>query len=175
MTLCWILSSTHKHHIVSIQYQSHKCLPEKSRLDCLRILIMLWLFKDPVVIMKEIMYCLFKDPIVTVAWLNLNMPNKTVKNGLKRPNFPKWIFFLEKQLIKFSCTYWPLPFYKILKEFLEPIQSYDDVPFSGPKWPICPEQIFFGANHYYYFHLPIDPCHCAKFNAPNKKFFEKNY
>ena len=31
--------------------------------------------------------------------------------------------------------------------------------FSGPKWSICPEQRFFGKNHYY-FHLPI---HFAKF------------
>ena len=37
------------------------------------------------------------------------------------------------------------------------------MPFSGPKWPICPEQIFFGTNHYYYFHLPIGPFHCARF------------
>ena len=72
-------------------------------------------------------------------------------------------FFLEKQLIKFSCTYWPLSFCKILKKFLGLIQSYEDVPFSGPKWPICPEQNFFGTNHYYYFHLPIGPFHCAKF------------
>ena len=72
-------------------------------------------------------------------------------------------FFLEKQLIKFSCTYQPLSFCKILKEFLEPIQSYQDVPFSGTKWPICPEQISFGTNNYYYFHLPVGPFHCAKF------------
>ena len=25
------------------------------------------------------------------------------------------------------------------------------------------EQIFFGTNHFYYFHLPIDLFHCAKF------------
>ena len=25
----------------------------------------------------------------------------------------------------------------------------------GEKWPICPEQNFFGANHYYCFHLPF--------------------
>ena len=25
----------------------------------------------------------------------------------------------------------------------------------GAKWPICPEQNFFGANHYYCFHLPF--------------------
>ena len=38
-----------------------------------------------------------------------------------------------------------------------------DVPFLGPKWPICHEQNFFGANHYYYFYLPIGPFNCAKF------------
>ena len=93
------------------------------------------------------------------------MPNQTVKNGLKakKIKLPQMNFFLEKQLIKFSCTYWPLSFCKILKKFLGLIQSYEDVPFSGPKWPICPEQIFFGKNHYYYFHLPIGPFHCAKF------------
>ena len=36
------------------------------------------------------------------------------------------------------------------------------MPFSGPKWPIYPERISFGTNHYY-FHLPIGPFHCAKF------------
>ena len=86
--------------------------------------------------------------------------------------------FLEKQLIKFSCTFWPLSFCKILKKFLGPIpfvmnkfflvqtiitfiyllalfivqnlkkflqqiQSYEDAPFLGPKWSICPKQIFF--------------------------------
>ena len=39
----------------------------------------------------------------------------------------------------------------------------EDVPFSGPKWPICLEQIFFGTKHYHYFDLPIGPFHCAKF------------
>ena len=72
-------------------------------------------------------------------------------------------FFLEKQLTKFSCTYQPLSFCKIFKRFLEPIQGYEDVPFSGPKWSICPEQNFSGKNHYYYFHLTISPFHCAKF------------
>ena len=103
--------------------------------------------------------------------------------------------FLEKQLIKFSCIYWPLSFCKILKKFFRLIQSYEDVLFSGRKWPICHEQIFFGTNHYYYFHLPIGSFHCAKFKkhsytgsrvmrichfwvqngpfAPNKVFFEK--
>ena len=79
-----------------------------------------------------------------MVWLNLTMPNQTVKNGLKakKIKLPQMNFFLEKQLIKFSCTYWPLSFCKILKKFLGLIQSYEDVPFSGPKWPICHEQFF---------------------------------
>ena len=31
-----------------------------------------WLFKDPVIIMKEILSWLFKDPIETVALLNFD-------------------------------------------------------------------------------------------------------
>ena len=43
-----MLTTTHKHHIISIQCPSHICLPEKSCLYCLRILIMSCLFKDPI-------------------------------------------------------------------------------------------------------------------------------
>ena len=97
------------------------------------------------------------------------MPNQTVKNTLKakKIKLPQMNLFLKKQLIKFSCTYWPLSFCKILKKFLGLIQSYEDVPFSGPKWPICHEQNFFGTNHYY-FHLPIGLFHCTIF----KKFLQ---
>ena len=52
---------------------------------------------------------------------------------------------------------------KFLKKSLGLIQSYEDVPLLGPKWPISHERIFFGTNHYYYFHLPIGPFQCAKF------------
>ena len=54
-----------------------------------------------------------------MAWLNLTMPNQTVKNRLKakRIKLPQINFFLEKQLIKFSCTFWPISFCKILKKF----------------------------------------------------------
>ena len=31
-----------------------------------------------------------------------------------------------------------------LKKFLQLIQSYEDVPFLGPKWFICPKQEIFG-------------------------------
>ena len=113
--------------------------------------------------MKEIMSECLRIQL-TVVWLNLTMANQTVKNGLKakKITLPQMNFFLQK-LIKFSCTYWPLSFCKILNKFLGSIQSYEDVPFSGPKWPICHEQNFFGTNHDYYFHLPFDPSHCVKF------------
>ena len=71
-----------------------------------KILIMSCLFKDPVVIIKE----LYPDCLriqLTVVWLNFDHPNQTVKNGLKakKIKLPQMNFFLEKQLIKFSCTY----------------------------------------------------------------------
>ena len=98
----------HKHHIISIQHPSHKCFPEKSCLDCLRILIISWLFKNPVVIMKKIMPCLFKDTINS-GLAQFDHAQSNSKNGLKakreRSNCHKLIFFLEKQLIKLSCTY----------------------------------------------------------------------
>ena len=31
-----------------------------------------------------------------------------------------------------------------LTEFLQQIQSYEDVPFLGSKWSICPKQKIFG-------------------------------
>ena len=79
-----------------------------------------------------------------MAWLNLTMPKQTVRNGLKAKKIkqPHMNFFLQKQLIKFSCTYWSLLFCKIFKKILRLIQSYEAVPFSGPKWPICHEQTF---------------------------------
>ena len=99
------------------------------------------------------------------------MLNQTVKNGLKSKKIKlhKMNFFLEKQLIKFACTYQPLSFCKILQTFLGPTQSYENVPFSGPKWLICPEQNFFRTNHYYYFHLPIGPFHCVKLYSRSRR------
>ena len=102
------------------------------------------LLKDPVSIMKEIMSWMFKDPIVKVAWFNFDCDHWNRKNWPKKIKFPQMNFFLQKQLITFSCTYYPLSFCKILKKFFQPIQSYVDVPFLGPKWPICLEQFFLG-------------------------------
>ena len=65
---------------------------------------MSWLFKDPVVIMKEIMSWLFKDPINSGPGQFAHA--QSVKNGLKAKTIklPQMNLFLEKQL-KFSCTY----------------------------------------------------------------------
>ena len=62
---------------------------------------MTWLFKDPVVIMKEIMLWLFKDPINS-GLAQFDHANQTVKNGVKakRIKLPQMNFFLKKQLIK---------------------------------------------------------------------------
>ena len=114
-----------------------------------------------------------------MAWLNLTMPNQTVKNGLKakKIKLPQMNFFLKKQLIKFSCTllrmchFWakngPFVLNKFflvqtiiitfiyllalfivqnLKKFLQRIQSYENVQFLGPKWPIFPNENFFSEN-----------------------------
>ena len=43
---------------------------------------MSWLFKEPVVIMKEIMPWPLKDPINS-SLLNLTMPNQTIETGIK--------------------------------------------------------------------------------------------
>ena len=69
-----------------------------------------------------------------MAWLNLTMHNQTVKNGLKA----KKIKLPQMNLLA------PFILQNLKKKFLEPIQSYEDMPFSGLKWPICPEQNFFG-------------------------------
>ena len=93
------------------------------------------------------------------------MPNQIVKNGpkAKKIKLPEMNFFLQKQLMKFSSTYWPLSFCKILKKFLGPIQSYEDVHFLAQNGPFVMNKTFLGTNHYYYFHLPIGPFHCTKF------------
>ena len=152
------MTSTHKHHIISIQYPSHKCLPEKSCLDCLRILIMSWLFKDPAVIMKVIMSWLFKDPIVTVAWLNFNhgqSNSKKMASRLNRSNCPKWIFFSKDNKI---FMYLLAPF--ILQNLTRVLRADPELPgcaIFGHKMAHLSWDIFFDTNQYYYFH------HCAKF------------
>ena len=89
---------------------------------------MSWLFKDTVVIMKEIVPWLFFEDPINSGIAQLAMANQALKNGLKASN-------------KINCP--NFLFCKILRKFSELIQSYDDVPFLDPEWPICPEQFFF--------------------------------
>ena len=115
------MTSTYKHHIISIQYPSHKCLPEKSCLECLRILIMSWIFKDPVVIMKEIMSWLFKGPIYS-GLVQFDHAKSNSKNGLraKKIKFPHMNFFSKKTANKISM-YLLAPF--ILQNFKKIIRT----------------------------------------------------
>ena len=77
---------------------------------------------------------------------------------------PQMNFFSKNNFSKnFQVPIGPFHSAKFLQKFLWPIQSYEDVPFSDPKWSTCDEQNFFGTNRYYYFHLPIGPFNCAKF------------
>ena len=102
-----------------------------------------------------------------MAWLNLTMPNQTVKNSLKakKIELPQMNFVLEKQLIKFSCTYQLLSFCKIfIKKFLELIHSYEDVHhFWDQNSP------FVQNNFFAFLYKPLlllsstyGPFHCAK-------------
>ena len=83
------------------------------------------------------------------------MPNQTVKNSLKakKIELPQMNFVLEKQLIKFSCTYQPLSICKIfIKKILELIQSYEDVRhFWDQNSPFALNKILLGINHCYSF------------------------
>ena len=80
-----------------------------------------------------------------MAWLNLTMSNQTVKKGIKakKIKLPQMNFFLEKQLIKFSCAYWPLSF---CKNFLKKFRADPELRgciISGPKIAHLSWTIFF--------------------------------
>ena len=74
--------------------------------------------------------------------------------GSKMAHLLWTIFFMN------HCYYFHLPICPFhcakFKKFLERIQNYEDAPFLGPKWSICPKQNFFCKiiNHS---HLPINP------------------
>ena len=120
------MTSTHKHHIISIQYPPHKCLPGKSCLHCLRILIMSWLFKDPI-----------------NSGLAQFRPCPTSSKICQKDQIaPNEFFSRKKKLIKCSCTYWPLSFCKMFKQFLEPIQDYEDMSFAGSAQNIVLNKMF---------------------------------
>ena len=116
-----------------------------------------WLFKDPVVIIKEIMPWLLRIQLA-VTRLNLTMPNQTVKNSLKakKIELPQMNFVLVKQLMELSCTYELLLICKsFIKKILELIQNYDVRHFWEKKSWFVLNKFFVGINHCSYFHLPM--------------------
>ena len=62
--------------------------------------------------------------------------------GTKMTHLSRTNFFWYKPLLLLSSAYWPFSLWKIYKKFLQRIQSYEDASFLGPKWFICPKQIF---------------------------------
>ena len=60
--------------------------------------------------------------------------------GSKIPQFVLNKIFWYKPLLLLSSTYWPFSLCKILKKFLQPIQSYEDTSFLCPKWLIWHKQ-----------------------------------
>ena len=73
------------------------------------------------------------------------MPNQTVKIGLKAkkmklPNCPEQNYFGTNYCYYFHLPIGPFHCAKLKKKNLQ--QSYEDVPFSGPKWSICPKHFF---------------------------------
>ena len=107
--------------------------------------------------MKEIMSWPFKDPLKS-GLVQFDHSQSNTNDFFSRKTTNKIFMYLLASFILQN-----------FKKLLELIQSYDDIPFLGPKWPICPEQKFFSANHCYYFHLPIGPFHCAKFKKNSSR------
>ena len=111
-----------------------------------------------------------------MAWLNFTMPNQTIKNSLKAKEIKllQMDFVLEKQLIKFLCTYQPLSFCKIfIKKFLLLIQSYEDVcHFRDQNSPFALNKFFFGYKPLLLLSSTYGPFHCAKFKRNRCTIFE---
>ena len=58
------------------------------------------------------------------------------------PFVPNKIFLVQNIIITFIYLF-ALFIVQKLKKFLQQIQSYEDAPFLGPKWSICPKQKLF--------------------------------
>ena len=81
-----------------------------------------------------------KKQLIKFSCTLLRMCHFWAKNG---PFVLKKFFLVQTIIITFIYLL-ALFIVQNLKKFLQRIQSYEDVPFLGPKWSICPKQIFFG-------------------------------
>ena len=52
-------------------------------------------------------------------------------------------FFLVQTIIITFIYLLALFIVQHFKKFLQQIQSFEDAPFLGPKWSMCPREIFF--------------------------------
>ena len=110
MTLCWILTSIHKYHVIS-----------KYRIPYINFTweIESWLFKDLNHVLR------FKYAIVTVVWLNFDHTQSNIKKWHEKVKLLQMIFFLKKRLMKFSRTSWSLLLCKVDQETWQQIH----IPF----------------------------------------------
>ena len=141
MTLCWIFTSTHKHHIISIQYPSHKVYMRNVP-DCLRILIMSWLFKDSVVITKEIMSWLLNSGLAQFQPFPIKSKKSPKKIKLSLMNF-----FLKnnKTLMYLSALF----IVQNLRKVLRANPELRGCAIFGPKIRHLPWTKIFHKNHWY--------------------------
>ena len=82
-----------------------------------------------------------------------------VQNGPFPPNNFFFLKIINITLIYLLATFIVQNFKQILTANPE---CHEDVSFLGPKWFVCPKQIFFWEKKYYHFHVPIGPVHSAK-------------
>ena len=84
--------------------------------------------------------------------------------GPKMVHLPQTKFFLESYYYHSRLPMSPFQCAKFLKKFFQQIQSYEDVQFLGPKWPISPNENFFRkpVNEPCFFHSCLSTCQKSK-------------
>ena len=84
--------------------------------------------------------------------------------GPKVVHLPQTIFFLENYYYHSHLPISPFHCAKLKKKNLQRIQSYEDVQFMGPKWPISPNKNFFRkpVNQPCFFYSCLSTCQKSK-------------
>ena len=78
------------------------------------------------------------DRFSDLGWIHFHVHFSNIQTVVSIYSF----LFLCTLLLLLSA-YWPFSLGNLKKKILQQIQSYEDVPFLGPKWSICPKQWFF--------------------------------
>ena len=104
----------------------------------------MFLFKN----IEKLLRIFIMMKMLSTGKFSLGNSLKKVDYKCHKPPFHIWMcskqeFFCEKSSMVFSSTYWPLSLCKIFKKKFNVDPSYGNAPFLGPKWPICPNNIFF--------------------------------